>query len=158
MGLQERICGRWQDKSIAKVVEFKVPGLYFLNARTFGLKGWIGGSHSWLVHVNEDFKQTVLEVTSYETLRVQGAVNITEDYVDNLVEYLDALKTTRKTYNFWSSNRQINYHRDTGPWFDLPCMIRAMVPSTSSNRQLTSITIPEPWPKMFEPSQEFQAV
>lgn len=54
--------------------------------------------------------------TSINTVFESNIRSDAEDYVDNLVEYLDALKTTRKTYNFWSSNRQINYHRDTGPW------------------------------------------
>lgn len=73
MGIHERLFGRWQDKSIEQAAELNVPGLYFLAARTFGLKGLLGGTHSWLTHVDHDMKHTVIEVTSIETLNVQGS-------------------------------------------------------------------------------------
>lgn len=105
MGLQERVFGRWQDQSVAKVVDFKVPGLYFLNARTYGFKGWVGGSHSWLVHVDQDYKQTVLEVTSYETLRVQGASDITgfKEYTDEVEQQV--LVSNREGGQMWFGHR-----------------------------------------------------
>ena len=76
MNLHERLFGRWQDKSIKQFVSFEAPGLYFLNARTFGLKGWLGGTHSWLTHVSYDGSHTVIEVTNFEALHVQKATKI----------------------------------------------------------------------------------
>jgi hypothetical protein len=73
MRIQERVFGRWQDKSVNQSVHLKVPGLYFLAARTWGFKGLIGGTHSWLTHVGPDLAHTVIEVTNIETLHVQGS-------------------------------------------------------------------------------------
>jgi hypothetical protein len=70
--LHQLLFGKWQDKSIESVADLKVPGLYFLAARTFGFKGLIGGTHSWLTHVADDMTHTVIEVTDIETLLMQG--------------------------------------------------------------------------------------
>jgi hypothetical protein len=79
MGIHERFFGRWQDKCIDRFVNFNVGGLYFLNARTFGLKGFLGGSHSWITFVSDDLlTHTVIEVTDVESLHIQGATSITE--------------------------------------------------------------------------------
>lgn len=59
--------------SILPVADLKVPGLYFQAARAFGLKGLLGGTHSWLTHIADDLKHTVIEVTTIETLHVQGS-------------------------------------------------------------------------------------
>lgn len=74
--LQELLLGRWQSRSIEKLVDFPLPGIYLLKARTFGFKGFIGGTHSWIVHVDMDNRCLVAEVTNLETLKVQGATVI----------------------------------------------------------------------------------
>lgn len=74
--LQELVLGRWQTKSVEKVVDFTQVGVYLLRARTFGFKGLIGGTHSWIVHVDMDGNCLVAEVTDLETLKLQGATMI----------------------------------------------------------------------------------
>ena len=70
--MHELLFGRWQDKSIDPIADLRVPGLYFNAARTFGFKGLLGGTHSWLTHVTNNLAHTVIEVTDIETLHVQG--------------------------------------------------------------------------------------
>ena len=65
----------WQDKSIEPVAGLITkPGLYFVNARAHGLKGLIGGTHSWIVGKLSDGSELVAEVTDIETLEVQGGL------------------------------------------------------------------------------------
>lgn len=64
----------WQDKSIEPVAGLITePGLYFVNARAHGLKGLIGGTHSWIVGKLSDGSELVAEVTDIETLQYQAA-------------------------------------------------------------------------------------
>lgn len=72
MKINKMLFGDWQARSIIPVVKFKVPGLYLLTAKTYGVKGLLGGTHSWLVHA-DDSRQTVIEVTNVETIGVQGS-------------------------------------------------------------------------------------
>lgn len=73
MGVQELLLGRWQDKSIEKVVDFPHAGVYLLKARTFGFKGIIGGTHSWIVRVDGEGNHLVAELTDIQSLKIQGA-------------------------------------------------------------------------------------
>lgn len=74
--LQKFVFGAWQTKSIESVINFPHSGVYLLKARTFGFKGLIGGTHSWIVHVDMDNNHLVAEVTDLESLRIQGATQI----------------------------------------------------------------------------------
>lgn len=69
--------GDWRTKSTAVVGEFDKPGVYVMAARAHGLKGWFGGRHSYLVHVDQSGEHTVFEITDAETLGYQGAVEYT---------------------------------------------------------------------------------
>ena len=67
--LHDLLFGRWQDKSID--VELELPdGLHFMRARTFGLKAWLHGHHSYVAYVRNGV-HTVFEVSSAETLNHQ---------------------------------------------------------------------------------------
>jgi len=83
--LDEQIFGRWQDRSIESVLKLDRPGTYFLSAKAYGFKGLVGGYHSWIVHVDAFKRQYVIEITSRESLKVQGAtwwLNLDSDQGD----------------------------------------------------------------------------
>lgn len=72
MSLHDRVFGQWYEKSTEVVIKLN-PGIHLLSARAFGLKGYIGGQHSWVAQVGLDGQQHVFELTDAETLSVQGA-------------------------------------------------------------------------------------
>jgi hypothetical protein len=67
--LHDTLFGRWQDQAVN--IELELPdGLHFMRARTFGLKGRLGGQHSYVAYVRNGV-HTVFEVSSAETLDYQ---------------------------------------------------------------------------------------
>lgn len=70
----KRIVGDWRDYSTDETGMLG-DGIYFTSAKAFGLKGYLGGVHSWLTYVKRG-KHTVIETTDRETLIVQRAKKI----------------------------------------------------------------------------------
>lgn len=63
----------WHELSIDPVRGLlEKPGLYVLHAKAVGIKGILGGHHSWLASKLSDGRTLVAEVTDLETLDVQG--------------------------------------------------------------------------------------
>lgn len=94
------------------------------------------------VYGGDEIFNSINSPTSINNVFESNVRHDAADHVDNLDEFIDSLKTARKSYNFWSSNRQINYHRDTGPWLDLPVMFRAMVYDTNSASTFSIVESP----------------
>jgi hypothetical protein len=69
--------GDWRKESTAVVGEFTKPGYYVMSAQAHGLKGWIGGRHSYIVHVPQTGQHDVYEITDYETLTYQDVWDYT---------------------------------------------------------------------------------
>jgi hypothetical protein len=46
--------------------------LYYIHSRAWALKGWLGGTHSWIAFYSND-QWLVLELTDRETIEVQNA-------------------------------------------------------------------------------------
>lgn len=71
--LHDRYYGDWRTKDISPT---HIPNLRFgahiLYAKAFGLKGSLGGRHSWLVY-SEPEKHHVFEITDQETLELQAS-------------------------------------------------------------------------------------
>lgn len=57
--------------------------------------------------------------------------NIRNDILDDLPELVPLLEampyTTIPGFMLWSSNFKISFHRDSAPWIDSPCSIRALL-------------------------------
>jgi hypothetical protein len=69
MGLN-RLLGDWRIESVEPVADL-ADGLHFMRARTIGLKGVLGGYHSYAAYVRGGV-HTVFEVSDAETLDHQG--------------------------------------------------------------------------------------
>lgn len=53
---------------------FDKKNIYYLHSRAWALKGWLGGTHSWLTFWSKEHgKQLVVELTDPETISVQKA-------------------------------------------------------------------------------------
>lgn len=103
------------------------------------------------VYGGDEIFNSINSPTSINNIFEANVRDDAPDHVANLDEFVDSLKTSRKSYNFWSSNRQINYHRDTGPWLDLPVMFRAMVYDTNPSSTFSIVESPTDVP--YAPSE-----
>lgn len=77
----------WRKADISEVLmALDNDYVYFLHSRAWGLKGYLGGTHSWLAFwCHENKKWMVAEVSDRETVDVQGARTYcagTEHYSD----------------------------------------------------------------------------
>lgn len=73
----------WRNASIEQtdVIKDVKPGIYFLSANAWGLKGRLpGGKHSWAAIF--DGSWTTYEITDLETIEVQGATALSYEYAD----------------------------------------------------------------------------
>lgn len=77
---------RLLDQSSVGLV-FNKDYIYYLHSRAWALKGWLGGTHSWLTFWSSEYnKQLVVELTDPETISVQHA-NIVYNWPN--IEYTD---------------------------------------------------------------------
>ena len=64
---------RYQDQSSINY-SFDKEYVYYVHARAWALKGWLGGTHSWTVFWSSEHSQwVVVEISDKETLTVQQA-------------------------------------------------------------------------------------
>lgn len=69
--LDKLVFGPWNEASTARVLELEKPGLYILSARTYGVKQYVGATHSFSSHLGPDGWRT-LEVIDPISLDVMG--------------------------------------------------------------------------------------
>ena len=61
------------DQSPTKLT-FEKEYVYYVHSRAWALKGWLGGTHSWITFWSQEHNQwLVLELTDKETLDIQNA-------------------------------------------------------------------------------------
>jgi len=110
------VFGDWRDKSTAVAGTFDAPGVYVMAARAHGLKGLLGGRHSYIVHVSGGGEHTVFEITDRETLGYQGATEFksykTNPGFDEPVLY----RVLRNGYQEWfGAQPYVVYHTQVWP-------------------------------------------
>jgi hypothetical protein len=99
--LHDKLFGDWREKSVATCGYLDIPGIYLMAARAFGLKGYLGGLHSWIVQVSASGVQTVVEITDLETLEYQGVK--THEHYREQPGYTERMvvKTSRDGFQRW---------------------------------------------------------
>lgn len=97
--LQKNVYGDWRTKDISETyLSDLTAGAHILSARAFGLKGHLGGYHTWLAFVDAD-SHTVFEITDVETVLIQANKHIV--YSFHRDSSLALIKSNRRATQKW---------------------------------------------------------
>jgi len=88
-------------------LELDTAFIYFIHARAWALKGWLGGTHSWLALWSKKLsKWIVVENTDAETIHLQGA-NILHSVPTGWIEKGPFISDRDPTQKWFGSNPKI---------------------------------------------------
>lgn len=65
----------WRTSDVSSInIHLNPKKIYLFSARSVGLKGYLGGSHTWFGFWSKENQQwQVIELTDHESLKIQGA-------------------------------------------------------------------------------------